>query len=578
MSGLGCRNGTCVVVMAVLPLVLAGPALGQAEFRAFWADVWTSSFMTSAQVNEMVSRAVAGRYNAIVSEVLAYQDYGSGSHGAFWRSNIVPRSTVVTTNYDPLAYLCQQAHAQGIEVHAWIVPFRVGASWPPSGNATLSAHPEWVMVPEGNMGTTVPIGTDYTLDPGSPDVQEYLMSIVRELVTNYPIDGINWDYIRYTQTDAGYPASTSYTKSTLARFQTITGYVGTPPPTGENSWNNFRRRTIDEIIRRARAEIPSIRTNPRQPLRNTADVFAVGDAPFNFESTSAYVYHQNWRYWMEMGWLDAAVPMNYKREHRSDQAQWYRNWVDAAIGWRYNRHVFCGQGNYLNGFENSLAQLQYAYSAGANGTANYDYQGTRATEILCDSYDTEFPDWTWYSYIAANLFTSPAPTPTMPWRNSATATEGTLWGRVTDFFTGLPVDDATVLVSGVGTVQTDGNGYYVVTLIPAGAGGTLYNVTASKGGYPNRKDTAAVVAGDVARLDLDLGNMPGDFDGDGDIDLSDYRLLALCMSYSGPAKPLASTHLCMQGSTGNGYQTDLDGDMNVDMADAAKFQNLYPAP
>jgi len=55
-----------MVLMAALSLVLAGPALGQAEFRAFWADVWTSSFMTSAQVNEMVTRAVTGRYNAIV--------------------------------------------------------------------------------------------------------------------------------------------------------------------------------------------------------------------------------------------------------------------------------------------------------------------------------------------------------------------------------------------------------------------------------------------------------------------------------------------------------------------------------
>jgi len=578
MSRLGRLGDRWMVLVAALPLVLAEPALGQEEFRAFWADVWTSNFMTSTQVDDMVTRAVTGRYNAIVPEVLAYQDYGSASHGAFWRSNIVPRSTRVTTSYDPLAYLCQQAHAQGIEVHAWIVPFRVGASWPPSGNATLSAHPEWVMVPEGNMGTRVPIDGNYTLDPGSPGVQEYLMSIVRELVTNYPIDGINWDYIRYTQTDAGYPSNTSYTGSTLARFQTITGYVGTPPPTGEPSWNDFRRRTIDEIIRRARAEIPSIRTNPRQPLRNTADVFATGDAPFSFESTSAYVYHQNWRYWMEMGWLDAAVPMNYKREHCASQAQWYRNWIDAAIDWRYDRHVFCGQANYLNSFDNSIAQLDYAYGAGANGTANYDYQSTRASETLCDEYDSEVADWTWYSYIAANLFTSTAPTPAMSWRNPATATEGTLWGRVTDLQSGLPMDDVTVTVTGVGSVQTDGNGYYVMTLIPATAGGSGYTVSASEDGYRGRSLNATVIAGDVARLDLALSSELGDLDGDGDVDLDDYHFFGICLGISGPTKPLNPGHVCLDGPTGSGYRADLDGDRDIDAVDYGVFQEILAGP
>ena len=61
----------------------------------------------------------------------------------------------------------------------------------------------------------------------------------------------------------------------------------------------------------------------------------------------------------------------------------------------------------------------------------------------------------------------------MPWRNPATATEGIMWGRVSDARTGLYVDDATVTVTGGPTVKTDGNGYYVATLIPATAGGTV---------------------------------------------------------------------------------------------------------
>ncbi|MHC4798793.1 MAG: glycoside hydrolase family 10 protein [Planctomycetota bacterium] len=328
---------------------LAQPSYG--EFRGFWADYYHPGFKSSAEIDNMVQRAVTGNYNAIVAEVLAFQDTGPTGHGAYWNPAtvppIVPKASDIVGGIDPLAYLCQQAHAANIEVHAWLVPFRVSTTWPPAGNSILTSNSKWLMVPQASEGTIAKVGSYYTLDPGSPDVQEYLISIVSELVTNYEIDGINWDYIRYTQTDAGYPSDTTYQYSTKKRFERIGGYT----------WDDFRRRTIDELISRCRAEIPSIKSNPRQPLRHTADLFATGNAPANFTGSQAYAYFQNWRLWMEQGWLDAGMPMNYKREHCSDQASWYRNWINAAIGWRYQRHMYCGQGNYLNSMANSITQM-----------------------------------------------------------------------------------------------------------------------------------------------------------------------------------------------------------------------------
>jgi hypothetical protein len=96
----------------------------------------------------------------------------------------------------------------------------------------------------------------------------------------------------------------------------------------------------------------------------------------------------------------------------------------------------------------------------------------------------------------------------MPWRNPATATEGIMWGRVKDAKTGLYVDDATVTVTGGPTVKTDGNGYYVATLIPATAAGTRHSTTASKSGKaPQTIPDATVLAGDIVRYDFML-NMP----------------------------------------------------------------------
>ena len=341
----------------------------QGSFRGIWCEVFDKGYKSAAEIDSLIHYASQGNYNAILPELLAYHDgNGYSAHGAFWDSSIVPPAPAVTPSFDPLAYMCSQAHAAGIEVHPWIIPFRVSTTWPPTGNTILSAHPEWFMVPQAAINTgPATVNGAYTLDPGSPDVQEYIISIVRELIENYEIDGINLDRIRYQQTDAGYPAYTWYNQSSLQRFKDITGYTGTPSPTNTN-WSDFRRRTIDEIVRRCRAELASYKTHPRQPLRLTADLIVWGDASSNFSSTSAYGLFQNWVLWMQQGWLDAGVPMNYKSEHCSYQGTWYRNWTNQCVAWNGDRHMFMGQASYMNTQPNSLTQMSYALSAGCEGT------------------------------------------------------------------------------------------------------------------------------------------------------------------------------------------------------------------
>lgn len=554
-------SASTTVVMDV-PKTVTAVFTAAPQFRALWVDVFHSGLQNASQVDEMIGYAVAGGYNAILVEVLAYHDNAAGSHGAYWKSDIVARSSYVTSSFDPLAYIVQQAHASGIEVHPWVVAFRAASAWPPTGNATLSSHPEWLMVPRADIGTVASVNGTYTLDPGSPDVQAYLVSIVREIASRYAVDGFHWDYIRYTQTDAGYPSDESYANSGLARFRRIAGRSDVPT-VGDADWSAFRRQSISELIRRVRAELPTI-DNPRQPLRHTAALIPWGDAPSTFAASSAYALFQDWELWMRMGWLDGACPMLYYREHCEDQALWYRNWVQAARGWRYDRHMYLGQGNYMNGMANSVTQMAYAYAQGADGTVNYAYSSTRATETLCDGADPTTNDFSWYSYLASNLFTSTVPTPSMPWRDPTTAVEGTLFGRITDASTSAPIDNATVQ-AGSQTVTTDGNGYYTITLLPAAEAGTSYNLTAGKTDYPSALvNDVLVKAGLVTRQDIQLGIVvPGDIDRDGDVDATDLDLFATCLAGS----DIAVTAGC--------ESRDLDGDNDVDQSDFARLQLCY---
>src|ERR1043166_1545770 len=138
------RSPRRAVLTAALCLGLAKLSAAQ-EFRAAWADVFHAGMGSSSEVDAMVATLVSGHYNAVIVQVLAYMDNSTPSHGAHWKSSILPWSSRVTAGFDPLAYLCTQAHANGIEVHAWLggsagSMYRVSNSYPPAGNTTLANH------------------------------------------------------------------------------------------------------------------------------------------------------------------------------------------------------------------------------------------------------------------------------------------------------------------------------------------------------------------------------------------------------------------------------------------------------
>jgi uncharacterized lipoprotein YddW (UPF0748 family) len=503
-----------LLVIAFISGLLQARSSAQQQFRAAWADVFHNGMQSQSQVDTMVSTLVSGHYNAVIVQVLAYMDNAAASHGAYWKSSILPWSGYTTASFDPLAYLCTKAHANGIEVHAWLGGsgagmYRIATAWPPSGNATLTAHPEWTMVPRANSeGNAVALlDGNYALDMGSPDAQDYIVSIVRELATNYPIDGINWDdEINSAGQTAGmgFPAysQANYGHSGLARYRINTGYVGTPTAT-DATYGNYRRRFKNELIARCQAEIQSIKTNPRQPLRHTLSGMAYGDAPTScgtFTTSSAYMYYSDWAGMLQNGWVDAVIPMAYKTFTNSSVEPQLTNWCNRCYScWRYSRQIFMGLGAYLNTRSNTLSQLQYNFNGqsggnGLNGAVTYSYGVPFAT-----SYDSG----NWWTYVEANLYTSVVATPTMPWRIPGTATEGIMWGRVRDAKTGASLDNATVRVSGGSTVNTDGNGYYVATLVSANAAGTVHSLSVSNVGYVNLTNSAAkAYAGDVARYDF----------------------------------------------------------------------------
>jgi hypothetical protein len=258
-----------------------------------------------------------------------------------------------------------------------------------------------------------------------------------------------------------------------------------------------------------------------------------------------------------MGYLDTAIPMCYFDEDSYPNT--YRQWVNNTIGWAaaYGRQAVIGPGIYLNVFADSITQMDYARNAGADGLCTYSYRSTN---------DGGQPWESWYPYVASNLFTQTDTVPIMPWRSPEYATKGSVYGRVVDGNTGLPIDHAVVRAGASAVTETDGNGRFLIQNLVAGADGTILEVSAGYDATPDVSRPAVLVerAG-MTEVNLAIGPwLSGDYDVDGDVDEEDYARFGDCIT--GPdAGPIAAG--C------DLFDFDLDAD--VDAGDFQTFQESF---
>jgi len=472
------QTGTAgrAVIADAVRLVRQGTTYGDA-YQAMWVYSWGAGILSATETSDMIAVARANYLNAIFPEVRKAGD-------AYYISTTEPFASNIEAGYaDPLADIIAKAHdtsggKQYIEVHAWIVPYRVWVSGtPPAGHVTLE-HPEWMM--EQYDGT---VSTQY-LDPGVPEVTDYLVEVVTEIVENYDVDGIHFDYFRYPGTSYG------YNSTALARFQQLYNRSDRPLP-DDPEFCDFRRDQIRQMGRKVYASLKALRWDVRM---SAATVSWLPSPPSgNFQLTRPYYdVFQDWPSFMEEGLLDMNVVMNYMREHNTAQAAGFRGWTDCLASTKAGRHAVSGPGIYLNSIYNSATQILHGMDTpGIDGTNVYVYHMTNMDG------DSAADFW---STMRADCFTQRRNVPAAPWIDSPT--QGILKGTVTENST--PVDGGTIVLSGgaSGTIKTDGTGFYAFLKLDAG---TSLTATASLTGYSDQAKTFDITAGAVTTLDFAFG-------------------------------------------------------------------------
>lgn len=485
----------------LLLAVLLSPLVARAqtnEYRAFWVDSWGAGFRSAAEVNTLTNDLRRAKMNAVFPQVRRRGD-------AFYNSNYEPKNSFVSPSFDPLADLITKAHntnaGQRIEVHAWIVTYHVWQTnsstpgLPSNPNHPVNLHPDWLLE---DVNGNIIIDNEYTFDPGHPEVQRHTYNVCMDIVNNYDVDGLNFDYVRYSSINVG------YNPVTVARFNQRFGRTGQPSPS-DAAWKQFRRDQVTSLVRKVYLNAIAVKPN----IKISADTITWSPGPTSlaswYSSSAAWnTVLQDWRGWMEEGIIDLNLPMAYFDQAGAYTLAW-TNWNNFTKDHQYNRHAVIGPGIYLNSVANAIAQMRFTRTGSpggnfARGNIGYSYRVTNKDGVARSTFINALVNPSAYDPITPPINSQLATVPTMPWKTAPT--NGHLKGTIYYSHLTNGLDGAVVTLTGpVNRVQTnDATGFYGFVDLPPGA----YTVQASFPGYVAASTNVTVSAGVVATRDLPM--------------------------------------------------------------------------
>lgn len=257
------------------------------QIRAVWLTTnwhldWPSTNVsTTEQKKQLIAKL--DTLKSLNFNTVLFQVRSQGR--VMFHSNVEPFSSFISASdgFDPLAFAVSECHKRGMECHAWMITYPLGNNRSFSFNRRSGLlKKEFCKYYKG----------EWYLDPGNPKSDEYLLAIVHEIVDNYDVDGIHFDYIRYPDENKGFPDKDSYKK------------YG-----GGLSLAEWRRANVTNFVKQAydyvKSQKPWIQVSS-SPLGIYRSLSGRGDKWSGFES----VYQDSYN-WLKMGIHDAVYPMMY---------------------------------------------------------------------------------------------------------------------------------------------------------------------------------------------------------------------------------------------------------------------------
>ncbi len=291
------------------PIVLPPPVWDTAALRGAWVTTAASTALDSREnIKQCVLTCKTANINHIF--IVVYNNgrtvYPSAIMNALIGKPIMERCA----GRDPLQEMIEEGHAAGIKVHAWF-EYGFSSSYSANGGDIVAAKPAWAAKNvSGNL--VVKNGFDW-LNAFNPEVQDYMISLFKEVIIKYNVDGVQGD-----DRLPAVPSTAGYDTYTSNLYFTENGMP--PPPSYQDAgWIQWRAKKLNAFLKKLRGEVKAIKPTM---------IFSMSPSPYPF---SLNEYLQDWPTWVDSGWVDMVMPQCYRYDINAytatlnQQKSYYKN-------------------------------------------------------------------------------------------------------------------------------------------------------------------------------------------------------------------------------------------------------------
>jgi uncharacterized lipoprotein YddW (UPF0748 family) len=331
----------CLIFVIAFSIISSYSQSPKREFRGIWLATvnnidWPSKagLTVEDQKSELLSlldQLEALHFNAVIFQIRPAGDAFYNSQTEPWSQWLMGKQGLApANNWDPLHFITKECHQRGMELHAWMNPFRLSQNL----NTTYSSrsiarrHPDWV----------VNYGNRQYLDPGIPGVRNYLNSVVSEVVRKYDVDAIHFDDYFYP-----YPIAKTPFPDSLSFVQYNRGHTATEI----NSW---RRENVDLIIESLNQTIKHLKPrvkfgiSPFGVWKNYDENDEMAGSVTTAGTTNYDNLYADVIKWQQKGWIDYMIPQLYwEIGHSSVDFITLANWWSERS---FGHHVYVGHALY----------------------------------------------------------------------------------------------------------------------------------------------------------------------------------------------------------------------------------------
>lgn len=304
------------------------------EFRAAWvasvANInWPSKRGLSTEQQKAEAVAILDKlkennFNAVILQIRPSADALYDSPFEPWSIFLTGETgTAPKPYYDPLKFWIEEAHQRGLELHAWINPYRVHHSNGGRVNQFSMVNKMKNQVVKLKNGM-------YWFDPGKKEVQDHISQVIQDIVRRYDVDGIHFD-------DYFYPYK-SYNHG--ADFPDNDSWNAYKKSGGTLSRGDWRRDNVNKIIQRIYTEIKTEKSWVQFGL----SPFGIWKPGFPSDVTGMSQYDELYadaKTWLNNGWIDYFSPQLYWADSAPKQS------FTSLLRWwnsenTYKRHLWPG--------------------------------------------------------------------------------------------------------------------------------------------------------------------------------------------------------------------------------------------